>query len=174
MKRLFAFSLCILLLLAACGREPPALPETVSDVPEPPAETRLYTITVSLPPELQTEPPTPAESGTVYRHPEDRYAVETRTFLADSAESAVHQLTGYRAEELEILETTRFGLPEYRFAWYDGAQGCLCRADMVLDGQRCYGVIFSAPETAGDSLMLATEVFSTFGLHYDEEAQLLQ
>ena len=106
-----------------------------------------------------------------YRVAETGLELEQRVFLAHSLESAVRQLTGLPADRVTVVETTRFNLPEYRFAWYDADAGRLARADLVMDGMTCYALVCSTPEAAGGSLAQeARAAFAGFGLYYDEEA----
>ena len=96
--------------------------------------------------------------------------VETITFLASGLESAVKTVSGFSAEDLTILRTSRFDLPEYQFAWVSQTeQGArLYRADVIMDGMRCYAVVCSSLENAGDYYAFqARQVFSTFGLSGD-------
>lgn len=98
------------------------------------------------------------------------YRIETSVFLASGLDSAVHQLSGLDAHGLTIVETVRFDLPEYHFAWYDGSgEGLLRQADLVLDGETCYAVVCSRTEAAGpEGDAMTRSVFSSFGLYRDE------
>ena len=97
--------------------------------------------------------------------------IETRTFLTTGVETAVETLSGFSSDQLTILQTTRFGMPEYQVAGVSqtdpGAR--LYRADLVLDGSCCYAVVASSLEGAGDYYAFqARQVFSTFGLSENE------
>ena len=97
--------------------------------------------------------------------------VETRTFLASDLDSAVRMVSGFEAEELTILQTTRFDLPEYQFAWVAQTErgSRLYRADVVMNGTECYAVVCSRPEDAGnDHDTEIRQVFASFGLFTDE------
>lgn len=158
----------VLLILTGCSG--PAW-ETVDD--QIPAESvevwqqEAYTISAGLPEGavLISE-----EAGVRrYRVDETGLEVESRVFLAWSPEAAVRMLSGKEADEMTILETTRFGLPQYQFAWYDASTGRLCRADLVLDGMTGYVLVCSLPEAQGaDLAVMAQPVFGAFGLHTDE------
>ena len=172
MKKLL-FLLLPLLLLCACG-EAPTVRETVCDVVETEvAAPEAYTILLAIPSDTELLPRSPARTETVYAQAEGLYEIETRRFLASSPESAIHQLSGFRAADLQVVEFSRFSMPEYRFAWYcpeeDG--GRICCADLFCDGQQCYAVTVRVREDAARPLwQLATEVFSTVGLFTDEGA----
>jgi len=161
----------VCLLLTGCSAP---VWETVEDVvPAVPVSSWLedaYSVQLGLPSsvELLEE----REDWKVYGTRDGELEIETRTFLTSGPESAVRTVSGFEAEELTLLKLSRFGLPEYQFAWLAGTeQGCrLYRAELVLDGSNCYAVICSRPEAAGaqyDSEI--RQVFSSFGLFTDEE-----
>lgn len=162
--------LCCCLFLTGCGPREPVW-ETVEDIQPVYAvanwQEEAYSISLSLPEEaaLLTE----WEGGRTYGIGED-YRIETSVFLTSCLDSAVRQLSGFDAHGLTIVETERFDLPEYHFAWFDGSgKGHLCQADLVLDGETCYAVVCSRTEAsgaAGDEMTRA--VFSSFGLYRDE------
>ena len=73
--------------------------------------------------------------------------------------------------ELEVLETRRFGLPEYRFAWASASDegNYVSQASLVEDGSYYYALIFSVREEMGSAYEGCAEaVFSSFGLYGDE------
>lgn len=159
--------LCVLLLLTGCSTVP--VWETVDDFsPAIPASTWLdeaYAIQIGLPDHAELTWQT--DTCTLYEA--ETMQIMTETFLASDLNTAVRHLSGYDAENLLILETTRFDLPEYQFAWYTQTAegGNLCRADLVMDGSTCYAVVCTAPE--GENTMDTTrQVFSTFGLSHRE------
>lgn len=128
---------------------------------------KTYTITIGVP---QDAAEVKRENGSkTYCHEGGEYEIQTRVFYAKNADSAVNQLTGKRTDKLSIMQATRFSMPEYRFAWYDAAKRRLLQADLVMDETTCYAVVFAVDEKMGNKYNpLITEVFSTFGLHYDE------
>ena len=157
--------LMILLLLTGCGAAP--VWETVEDfVPEVPVsawQEDARTVQIRVP------------EGTVLAEAADGYQlyeagellIETSTFLASDLDTAVRRLSGYERDRLMILQTTKFDLPEYQFAWYSQTEegGRLCRADLVMDGMTCYAVVCSTPEAAGDSYdTQSRQVFASFDL----------
>jgi len=160
----------VCLLLTGCSAP---VWETVEDVvPAVPVSSWLedaYSVQFGLPSsvELLEE----REDWKVYGTRDGELEIETRTFLTSCPESAVRTVSGFEAEELTILQTSRFGLPEYQFAWVaQTEQGSrLYRADLVLDETDCYAVICSRPESAGnDHDTEIRQVFSSFGLFTDE------
>lgn len=160
----FIVLVCLVLMLTGCSVHTAGW-ETVEDFVPTATETNdspLYAISVGLPDAALTD-----EAEGCRRYETGTLQVETSTFLASDVNSAVRHLSGYEAERLTILQTSRFDLPEYQFAWYSQTEegGRLCRADLVMDGMNCYAVVCSAPEEAGEgSWTEARKVFAAFGL----------
>lgn len=171
MKKL-SLLLCLVLLLSGCGAAAPVW-ETVEDaVPAEPVSSWLedaYTILVDIPEEADL---LAAKDGCeLYGTASGDYEVETTVFLASSLDSAVRQLSGFDSDRLLVIQTTRFGLPEYQFAWYTETEagGRLYQADLVMDETRCYAVVCSSLEAVGNAYDASSrQVFSSFGLYYDE------
>ena len=174
MRKHVLAALCLILtvLLGGCGGETAATEFVTDSVPVSAPVEAGYAVAVTVPQEARgTAPQFDAER--VYRPADGRYEIEVKSLLAESVESAVHQLSGYAAEELGVVKTSRFSMPEYRFAWYapDGEDGWICRADLLQDGERFYCVICRVRESAEENCgQLAVEVFSTVGLFTDEGA----
>ena len=159
------------LLLTGCSAP---VWETVQDeVPAVPVSSWLeeaYTMQFGLPDSVALLEE--REGWKVYGTQNGELEIETRTFLTSGPESAVRTVSGFEAEELTLLKLSRFGLPEYQFAWLAGTEqgNRLYRAELVLDGTNCYAVICSRPEDAGDRYDTEIrQVFSSFGLLTDEE-----
>lgn len=168
MKRVI---LLLLFLLFLTGCSSPVW-ETVDDTHEVTAASWLedaYSIEIGVPQTLSLLDA--CDGCSVYSNDDGSFEVETRTFLASDLDTAVQMLTGYRAGELNILQTERFDLPEYQFVWVTQTeQGSrLCRADMVANGLEHYAVICSSLEDAGDAYSAdVRQVISSFGLYVDE------
>lgn len=161
---------CLLLLLCLTGCSVPVW-ETVDDDLSVSAsqQQEAYTVQIGVPDGMTLLED--GETFQLYSTDNGELEIETQTFLTAGVDSAVKTLTGFSAEELTILQTTRFDMPEYQFAWVaQTEQGArLYRADMVLDGTRCYAVVCSSLESAGDYYAFqARQVFSSFGLYQDE------
>lgn len=153
--------LCLCLLLTGCSVQT-AQWETVADLTSVENDPPAYSITVGLPEEAVTD-----KTEGRCRYETQNYWVETGAFYATDAESAIETLSGFSAEKLTVLKTSRFDLPEYQFAWFCQTEegGRLCRADLVMDGMTCYAVVCSVPESAGEEPWAeARQVFSSFGL----------
>lgn len=168
MKKMLLF-VPIFLLLTGCSSP---VWETVEDTMDVSAASWVesgYSIDISLPQGMEclcSEP-----GWEIYSTANGDFEVETRAFLASDLNTAVYMLTGYEASQMNILQTERFDLPEYQFAWVTCTeQGSkLCRADMVMDGTDCYAVVCSSLENAGDLYASETRrVISAFGLYTDE------
>jgi len=162
----------VLLFLVLSGCTAPVWETVEDEMPAVAVSSWLedaYTVQFGIPEtvNLQEE----REGWQVYGTEDGSLEIETRIFLTSGLESAVRTVSGFEAEELTILQTSRFGLPEYQFAWVaQTEQGSrLYRADLVLDETDCYAVICSRPESAGnDHDTEIRQVFSSFGLFTDE------
>lgn len=108
-----------------------------------------------------------AEGVSFYETEDGACQAEMRTFLASDLNTAVRELSGFEADRLTVLKTTRFDLPMYRFAWYcqTAEGGRLCQAMLVMDGSVCYAAVCSTAEEAGDRYREEIrQVFAGFGL----------
>jgi len=164
----FRVVLTIALMMLLSGCSVPVW-ETVEDVMPPETvmtwQESSYVIQVGLPEGVELVEQ--SEHAAVYATANGELEVETQKFLTSGLDGAVCTLSGFEAEELTILQTSRFDLPEYQFAWVSQTeQGTrLYRADLVLDGTCCYAVVCSSLESAGDYYAFqARQVFSSFGL----------
>ena len=132
-------------------------------------QTQAYSIQVALP--MGAEFVGADTEGSLYAVEDGELEIRTATFLASELNAAVKHLSGLQAERMTVVQTTRFGLPEYHFAWYAQTEegGRVCQADLVMDGLCCYAVVTSVPEDNGkDYQQTCRQVFSSFGLSFDE------
>ena len=86
-------------------------------------------------------------------------------------DDAIRQVSGFGETDLSVLETTRFGLPEYRFAWASSSDEgeYVSQASLVKDGDYYYALVFSVRQGLGGKYDDCAEaVFSSFGLYGDE------
>lgn len=162
--------LVLMMLLSGCAG---AAWETVEDIntaiPAASWQEAAYSIEIGIPSDLALQEQT--ADWSLYATENGELEVETRRFLASDMKQAVKTLSGFSADRMTILQTTRFDLPEYQFAWLaQTEQGSrLYRADFVIDGMECYAVVCSRPEEAGMAFdEPIRHVFSTFGLYMDE------
>lgn len=124
-----------------------------------------YFLQIGVPQELSLTDR--VQNCSLYETDDGRWQVQTQMFLASDLDTAVRYLSGYEADRVTILQTSRFGLPEYRFAWYCQTEegGRLCRADLVMDEMVCYAVVSSTAEETGDCYeQQIRQVFASFGL----------
>ena len=152
LKRFFMLFL-VCLLLFGCAAKPEPVWETVADELEEDVwwEDSAFRIVIPVASDVTQDETSPARMRTVYTQQDGEYELFTNRFLASDLSGAVRQLTGYEADELQMIETSRYGMPEYRFAWYREAAdgGRVCRADLLQDGQVFYAAVFSVQEKAG-------------------------
>jgi len=160
---------CLFTLLTGCGQP---VWETVNDIvlsePVKAWQEEAYVMQLGVPEEAKLI--LENDSGCIYSTANAELEIETRTFLASGLEHAVKTVSGFSQDELTILQTTRFDLPEYQFAWVSQTeQGArLYRADLIMDGTSCYCVVCSNLENTDDYYAFqARQVFSTFGLSGD-------
>lgn len=159
------------LLLAGCSAAPAAW-ETVDDeiveasgpLEEP------YIITFGVPTDVD-DPPVTDGSRCLYVQKDGDYEILSDVFTARNCGEAIRQLSGFEAAELDVLETERFGLPEYRFAWAsESDEGTfVSQAALVEDGSYYYALVFSVREGLGGQYADCAEaVFSSFGVYGNE------
>lgn len=156
----FFVLISLVLVLSGCSLQTAAW-ETVTDrISE--QKQAVYDITVGISESALTD-----QTDHCRHYETQSLQVEAHTFQASDLNGAVRYLSGFEAEKLTILQTSRFALPEYQFAWYSQTEegGRLYRADLVMDGMTCYAVVCSFPEEAGETAWSeARQVFSSFGL----------
>ena len=163
--------LCLFTLLCGCRAEPDW--ETVDDdaVLQVSAEVEPpYIITYGIPDDASMEPLS-ARNRSLYVGENGDYEILTDALSAASLDDAIHQISGFGEKDLSILETTRFGLPEYRFAWASSSDEgeFVSQASLVQDGDYYYALVFSVRQGLGGKYDdCAGAVFSSFGLDGDE------
>lgn len=162
----------LLALLCACRAEPQW--ETVDDevVLEVSAmEPRPLWISFGVPQDAVQQTLSDAESR-LYVQKTGDYEIQSNVIAASSLDHALRQVSGFGEGELAVLETTRFGLPEYQFGWYSTSDegNFVSRASMVQDGGYYYALVFSVREGLGTTYDdCADAVFASFGLNADEQ-----
>lgn len=100
------------------------------------------------------------------------YEIISDVITAVSLDDAMRAVSGFDQGEVSVLETSRFGLPEYQFAWYSTSEegSYVSRASLVRDGGYYYALVFSIKEGLGTAYNdCADAVFASFGLHGDEQ-----
>ncbi len=164
--KLLCMFLCVF-CLSGCSAVPAweTVEDFAPDIPVSSWQSDTYAITVALPEDAQLI----GETDTAQLYQAGDCEIETTTFLAADLNTAVKYLSGYESDRVTIIQTTRFDLPEYQFAWYTQTAegGKLCRADVVMDDTVCYAVVCTAPEDVPFPEE-TRQVFATFGLSAPE------
>lgn len=157
--------ICCLFLLTGCAAQP--VWETVEDGCETTVHCTDYDLLLPLP--KQAEVIGSRNGDTLYQM--GSMEVLATTFYAADYQAAVKHLSGYEAEKLNILQTSRFDMPEYQFVWCSQSEeGCMVyRADLIMDDMTCYAVVCGAPETDDTFQDGVRQVFSSFGLSAPEQ-----
>ena len=163
----------ILLTLCGCSKDT-VVWETVEDTVEAAviSEGPAYSITFEVPLDAVRQTFACDQHREVYEQAGGDYEIVAEVLHAGSIESAAKTLTGYDSSHLLMLHTTRFGMPEYQFAWYALGEngGRICRAAVFVDGQDCYCLSFCTDENCAAQYDTTVEqVFATVGLFHDEE-----
>ena len=171
MRKILLSSLLLCGLLCGCRAEPDW--ETVDDdavlqvsaMVEPP-----YVITYGVPDDASMEPLS-VKNRSLYVGENGDYEIFSDALSAASLDDAIRQVSGFGETDLSVLETTRFGLPEYRFAWASSSDEgeYVSQASLVKDGDYYYALVFSVRQGLGGKYDDCAEaVFSSFGLYGDE------
>ena len=174
MKRI-GFILSLLLLAGLCGcSRAETVWETVDDVmPAEPVSylDEAYSMNYDVPQDAAAQTFAPEPGKTVWEQTEGDYEIVSEVFLTSGIDDAIRRLSGFEPEQLRVMMTSRYGMPEYQFAWYSAGDegGRLYRADVLMDDLYCYALTFSVREGLGGLYDTTTEqVFSSFSLFYDE------
>lgn len=156
--------------LCACRAEPDW--ETVDDaaVPVMAPASAPYIITYGVPDDTTMEPLSAKNRG-LYVAENGDYEILSDVVTAATLDDALRQISGFGEDDLEIVETTRFGLPEYRFAWSSVSDEgeYVSEASLIEDGDYYYALVFSVRQGLGGRYdECAAAVFASFGLYGDE------
>ncbi len=167
------WGLCAALLVLTLGTRRAAIDwETVDDevIPASGPIEEPYVITFGVPDDATMEPLSAHDRG-LYVAENGDYEVYSDVIAAPNLDQALKAVSGFGEDELDVVETTRFGLPEYRFAWASASDegGRVSRAALVEDENYFYALVFSVKEGLGTKYDEEAEaVFSSFGLYGDE------
>lgn len=160
------------LAAACCGCAAATTWETVDDEiieASGPAE-EPYIITFGIPSDVEVEPLTDG-TRSLYVQEDGDYEILSDVLTAANHEEAIELVSGFAPDELDVVETTRFGLPQYRFAWVSESDegSYVSQAAVVEDGSYYYALVFSAREEVGNTYDECAEaVFSSFGIYGNE------
>ena len=150
--------LLFLTMLCGCGAQP--VWERVED--ELPAAVNFYEMNLDLPSDAVLL----EEQADCKLYQSGDLEITTSSFSAQNLQDAVKQLSGFEPQNLNILQTTSGGMEEYQFAWYaeTAEGGRIFRADLIMDETRCYAVVCSGPESAGNFHEQSRQVIAAFSL----------
>ena len=162
------------LTLAGCSVQQQTVWETVDDPGEVVEASYLdeaYTMQFDVPQDAVLQTFSGSSDKTVYEQADGDYEIVSEVLLCADADEAIRRLSGFEAKRMSVIETNRFGMPEYRFAWYAGGEegGRLYRTDLLVDDLYCYALTFSVREGLGSLYDTTQEqVFASYSLFYDE------
>jgi len=172
MKKRMILGICgILVVLSGCSVEPTW--ETVDDgaVQVSTVVADPYVILFGLPSDAARDELWETPLNQRYAQTDGDYEIVSTVIAKVGLDEAVFEVSGVEREKLNVLETTRFGLPEYQFAWSEDTDegNMVFRASLVEDEDYFYGLIFSVKEEEKVRYNDCAEaVFASFGLHGDE------
>lgn len=164
------FALALLFAAVLCGCSAAKTWETVSDVQPTeivPVLSDALLLDFSVPTEVISSS---SDDGAVrvYTHADGDYTITAQTILSSGLEGVTRRLTGSAPEQIQILQTKRFRLPEYQFVWAetDSEGSLLCRADVLCDGDCYYALTFSVREALAPVYAeTVQDVFSSLNLN---------
>lgn len=162
-------------MLCACAAQTQTAWETVDDeIVQDCAnwQSGAYSISFDVPEDAVEQSYAEDSTRQVYTASDGAYEIVAEVLLDASADSVVRRLTGFEPERMQVLQTQRGDLMEYRFAWYAGGDegGRLYRADAVLDEPYCYVLMFSSSEASGTKYdSTAASVFASMALTSGDE-----
>lgn len=166
---ILGLGLAVLLGLGGCAGQTPVSWETVGDdIPVMATESKLtYQITFSVPEDAVRETLGGMDGTAYYTGKDGDYELIAQRLEADSLETVVKSLTGFRLDQLSPIRQREFDMDRYDFSWAttdeDGER--VCRAAVLDDGGIYYAVTFSVEEeSAKDCVDKMDSVFSTIGL----------
>lgn len=162
------------LALGGCSARQETVWETVDDTGQTLQASYLdeaYTMQFDVPQDAVVQTFSGAAGKQVYEQTDGDYSIISEVLLCADADEAIRRVSGFEPEQLSVVETNRFGMPEYQFAWYAGSDegGRLYRADVLVDDLYCYVLTFSVREGLGSTYdTTAKQVFASYSLFYDE------
>ncbi len=163
-------TLILALCLTGCGRETAMDRETVLDtLPVLSTEVRgeLWQMVFEVPEDGVLETGTSGENLRLYLGANGDYELLAQVVNADSIETVVRELSGFRCDELYPLHRKQHDFDRYDFAWaaQDDTGGRICRAAVIRDGEEYYILMSSVLEESAKACHDAlNRAFSTFDL----------
>lgn len=167
MKKLWVICL-VALLLAGCGGEKSL--ETITDVEDTPVVSTTQQILVQLPPELSTPALQNGDNGTLYLC--EDYSVVVQTVEGGDLARTIHNATGMKKEDLQIIQTRQGSAKRYQWVWTaNGEKGTQIGRGCVLDdGAYHYVLTALVEEDLSKQVQPAwKEIFASFRLTPEKE-----
>ena len=169
-KTVVLWVMAISSMLGGCAIQPAW--ETVHDgsIPVSAELEEPYEITFGIPDDAKLQESENTQR-TTYTQTDGDYEIISDVVIANNYHDAIKAVSGFAPEDIGMVETTRFGLPEYQFAWAStNEEGIyVSRASLVEDGSYFYALQFSVKEKMGTDYDLCAEnIFDSFGIYYDE------
>ncbi len=162
--------LCILTaVLMLCGCAAQETFETVSDWYYEPAISPGI-VQVKLP-ENASAPTSTSDGGSIYLC--DGYTVCLQILEAGDLEKSLRAVSGFSAEQLQLLQTQQQGMKRYDFVWAAAGEGVdqVCRGTILDDGNFHYTLSAMANADETEACRDVWEaMFSSFGLMAEESA----
>lgn len=162
--------LVLILGLTGCGKEAALGRETVLDTlpvlgAEPAEES--WQMVFEVPEDGVLETGISGESVRLYQGANGDYELLAQAVSADSIETVVKEVSGFRWDELLPLQRKQHDFDRYEFAWaaQDDAGTRVCRGAVLRDGGTYYILTCSVAEGAWEKCQESMgRAFSTFDL----------
>lgn len=148
------FLLVITLFLWGCSAQETF--ETVSDVQDISAMAQMQQISITLPKDAAAASMENPNAGKLYLC--DGYTLTVQTLDAGDLDKTLQQLTGYKREQLTVMETKQANAKRYESAWSAAGEGGdqVGRVVILDDGNYHYAVTVMADASGAGEL---TEVW---------------
>lgn len=161
MKKLW---ICLLAIFLLTGCKEEQTYETISDSIPTPEKAPMLEMVVQLPDEAGSPVLSSQDAGKLYVC--DDYTLTMHTTPAGDLNSTLTDITGFKKEDLQIMESNWQGLKRYQVIWTAAGeeQTQLGRACILSDGNYYYVLTAMAPESKVGELMHNQwqEIFSSF------------
>lgn len=135
-----------MILLTGCGKKETF--ETLSDVyVQPVSAPQVWQLVVDVPQDASVTVMASEESGKLYLC--DGYTVTVQTMPAGDLQKTLLTLTGFREDQLTLMQTEQAGVKRYECVWTAAGEGetQIARACLLDDGNYIYAVTAMAGES---------------------------
>lgn len=131
------------------------------------SQEKTWQMVFEVPEDGVLETGTSGENLRLYLGANGDYELLAQAVSADSIETVVRELSGFRCDELSPLHRKQHDFERYDFAWaaQDDTGGRICRAAVLQDGESFYILMSSALEkSAKEYQKTLNRAFETFDL----------